>query len=218
MLKLDNIRKTWPAKAGAVHALDDVSLSVQQGELVTIKGPSGCGKSTLLLAAGAMQRPSSGKVLVDGTDIYALTPTARGAFRREKIGFVFQLFHLVPYLSVRENVQLAASTPAAQDRIDALIDELGLGARSAHRPAELSAGERQRTALARALVNQPRLLLADEPTGNLDPENAATVVKHLGAYRDAGGTVLVVTHGTDADAVADRCVRLNQGKLVGGET
>ncbi len=215
MLELVNIRKTWPAKSGAVQALDGITLRIEAGELVTVKGPSGCGKTTLLLAAGGMQRPSEGEVRIGGTELYALSTAGRGAFRRKNIGFVFQLFHLVPYLSVLENVQLAARDATAREQGRVLLDDLGLGDRLTHRPAELSAGERQRTALARAMVNHPKLILADEPTGNLDPENAALVMQRLAAFRDAGGTVLVVTHGTDADALADRSVRLAAGKLAG---
>jgi putative ABC transport system ATP-binding protein len=163
-----------------------------------------------------MQRPSDGSVQLGGRDLYALSPAERAGLRSSEIGFVFQMFHLVPYLDLLGNVLLACpGKPSAEvrQRASGLMDELGLADRASHRPGELSAGERQRLAVARALLNRPKLILADEPTGNLDPENAAEVIRHLAEFHRGGGTVVLVTHGASADAHADRTLRLEQGQL-----
>ncbi|HSH16160.1 MAG TPA: ABC transporter ATP-binding protein, partial [Verrucomicrobiae bacterium] len=208
MIVCDQIERRFPGARGEVAALAGVSLTVERGEFVAVKGPSGCGKSTLLLALGGMQRPSAGRVVLEGQDLYALPAPHRNRIRAERIGFVFQLFHLIPFLTVRENIVagLPPGTPAAEParRIDELMDQLGLQQRAGERPGTLSAGERQRVALARALIKRPALILADEPTGNLDPENAGEVFRHLAAFQHAGGTVVVVTHGNDAQPHAGR--------------
>ncbi len=217
MIRIENMTKTFATRRGPVQAIDALTLEIDPGAFVVVRGPSGSGKTTLLLALGGMQRPTQGKVLVDGHDPYALSPADRAQFRAERIGFVFQMFHLVPYLSVRENVLLAgkaAGNGVDAGKADALIEELGLTPRRHHRPGELSAGERQRAAIARALINQPALILADEPTGNLDPDNAAEVVQALHDFRKQGGTVVFVTHGTAADEHADRVIQLRDGRLV----
>jgi len=193
---------------GPVTALQPFDLAVGEGEFVAIKGASGTGKTTLLLTLGGMLRPSSGTVEVDGADLYGKPPSARAEFRANEIGFVFQMFHLIPYLDVGENVRLATKNGAAIERSRELLEQFGLSHRLTHTPGELSAGERQRVALARALVNEPRLILADEPTGNLDPENDRQVFEHLSEFHRAGGTVIVVTHGSTADEFADRIVNL----------
>jgi ABC-type lipoprotein export system ATPase subunit len=218
MIVCEQIERRFPGPTGEVLALAGVSLSIARGEFVVVQGPSGCGKSTLLLAVGGMQRPSSGRVLFDGSDLYALPAPARNRVRAASIGFVFQLFHLLPYLTVRENV-LAGLPPGRHithtaPGVDALLQQLGLQARAQARPGTLSAGERQRVALARALIKRPAVILADEPTGNLDPANAAEVFRHLAAYHQAGGTVVVVTHGPDAAPYAGRTLRLADGRLV----
>lgn len=200
MIACEQITKRF----GEVVALAPFDLSVKAGEFVAIKGASGSGKTTLLLTLGGMLRPSDGHVRFDGEDLYAKGPAARAAYRATKMGFVFQMFHLVPYLSVEENVRLAAGNGAMTQKARGLLEEFGLAHRLTHTPEELSAGERQRVALARALVNEPQLILADEPTGNLDPENDRQVFEHLSAFHRAGGTVVVVTHGTTADEFADR--------------
>jgi len=212
MVELRQLSKRYPGRSGPVDALAGIDLAIAPGEFVQVKGPSGCGKSTLLLILGGMLRPTTGTVNVGGRNLYRMDSRDRAAFRAQEIGFVFQMFHLVPYLDVRANVALAARGEAAE-HTDALVEQLGLGERARHRPAELSAGERQRTAMARALVNRPRLVLADEPTGNLDPENAAQVVGHLRAFADEGGVVVMVTHGSDADEVADRTIRMRAGAI-----
>jgi putative ABC transport system ATP-binding protein len=156
-------------------------------------------------------------VRIAGDEIYALSSRERARFRAAKLGFVFQMFHLVPYLSVLDNVLLAANGKSSVDsrkRATELLEQLGLTPRQQHTPAELSAGERQRTALARALLNRPELILADEPTGNLDPDNAKEVFRHLKAFQQSGGTVVVVTHGTTAEGFAGRILEMRAGKLV----
>ena len=214
MISFENVSKFYQTKRGEVRSLDGLSLQVKTGEFVAIRGPSGCGKTTLLLTAGAMLRPTSGRVTADGQDLGALSGCERARFRACKIGFVFQMFHLLPYLSVLENVLVAGGGAAGEvARAGELLDQLGLSGRMHHRPAELSTGERQRTAIARALLNQPKLILADEPTGNLDPENADEVFRHLQAFHRAGGTVVLVTHGTAADAFADRVVEMQAGAV-----
>ena len=204
MISCDQITKNY----GAVTALAPFDLNVKQGEFVAVKGVSGSGKTTLLLMLGGMLRPTRGKVHFDGTDLYSQSGSARTDYRATEVGFVFQMFHLVPYLGVEENVRLAARNGAMTQRPRELLEQFGLGHRLTHTPGELSAGERQRVALARALVNGPRLILADEPTGNLDPENDRQVFEHLSEFHRAGGTVIVVTHGSTADEFADRIVNL----------
>ena len=216
MVHCQHLVKAFAGRSGAVSGLDDVSLEIAKGEFVAIQGPSGSGKSTFLLSIGGMLSPSSGSVTVAGIDPYALSGAARARFRAANIGFVFQLFHLMPYLDVRQSIAsgLFRADAASRARVEALISELGLASRARELPSTLSAGERQRVALARALVKEPPLILADEPTGNLDPENAALVFRRLVAYRQGGGTVLVVTHGADAAPHATRVLSLQAGRLV----
>lgn len=216
LVEIQDARKTYQGGSGAVLAVDGLSLSLDAGEFVAVQGPSGCGKSTLLLLAGGLLAPESGTVLVGGEDPYALSADARSKFRAENIGFVFQQFHLVPYLSVLDNVlapSIATSSTGQESRARELIERFGLTHRLQHVPGELSSGERQRAALARALLNQPKVLLADEPTGNLDAENAAEVLKHLREFASSGGAVLLVTHDAQAATAADRVINLRDGKL-----
>jgi putative ABC transport system ATP-binding protein len=215
MLAVENLSKTYRTRAGAVKALDEVSLRLEKGEFIVVCGPSGSGKTTLLMTIAAMLRPSQGVVRFHGQDIYQMRSADRARFRAVNIGFVFQMFHLVPYLNVLENVLLAGGATRAQDPMHAeeLLQRLGLQQRLEHRPAELSAGEKQRTALARALLNRPRLILADEPTGNLDPENARSVLLHLQHFQREGGTVLVATHGPAAGEFATRTLHLRNGTI-----
>ena len=216
MIRLENLTKIYRTQKGEVHPLDDVNLRIESGEFAVVRGPSGSGKTTLLLAIGGMLRPTKGSVIVDEREIYRLTGPERAAFRAQNIGFVFQMFHLVPYLGVLENVLLADAVgngrvgPKAATEI---LERLGLAERLHHKPAELSAGEKQRTALARALLRKPKILLADEPTGNLDPDNAEQVIRHMAEFHQEGGTVVVVTHGTVADAFANRIVQLRAGRV-----
>jgi ABC-type lipoprotein export system ATPase subunit len=221
MIVCDQLRKVYPTRHGEVRSLDGVDLEVRPGEFITIRGPSGCGKTTLLLTIGGMLRPTSGKAQVLREDLYALDRPRRARFRAEHIGFVFQMFHLVPYLTVLENVLLASGNAPVRSpdgspraRAASLLEQLGLRERLYHKPDSLSAGERQRTALARALLNRPKVILADEPTGNLDPDNAAEVFRHLNDFHKTGGTVLVVTHGPGAEVCADRVIQMRAGKIL----
>jgi ABC-type lipoprotein export system ATPase subunit len=217
MIRCEQVSKVYRPAKGEVRSLDRVELEVRSGEFVCVRGPSGCGKTTLLLTLGGMLRPTSGGVRIADSEIYDLSPRERARFRAEQIGFVFQMFHLVPYLNVLDNVLLAARPKCGgdvQNRARRLLEQLGLAARQQHTPAELSAGERQRTAIARALLNQPQLILADEPTGNLDPENASEVFQHLKVFAQSGGTVVVVTHGSTAESFADRIVEMRAGRIL----
>jgi len=215
LIVLDNVTKTYATHARQVDALAGVGLTIPAGEFVALRGPSGSGKTTLLMVIAGMLRPSAGTVKVAERDIYALGQQERARFRARHIGFVFQMFHLVPYLNISENIKLAARADGTDrsGEIPGLLDQLGLTGRATHKPAELSAGEKQRTAIARALLNRPQIILADEPTGNLDPENAATVMKHLANFQRGGGTVVVATHGPAADEFATRVVTLRDGRL-----
>lgn len=218
MLELSAIQKSYNTQShSAVAAVNGISLKVNAGEFVAVQGPSGCGKSTLLLIAGGLLSPDQGDATIAGQDPYQLSANARAAFRASTVGFVFQQFHLVPYLSVLDNILapgVGISKPPAEDRAAQLMDKFGIAERASHLPGELSTGERQRAALARALFNQPKLILADEPTGNLDPENSKIVLDHLRAFTDEGGAVLMVTHEDSAASAADRTERLRDGKCV----
>jgi ABC-type lipoprotein export system ATPase subunit len=215
MLKIENCSRTWRGPQD-VRALSGVSIEVRPGEFVAVHGPSGCGKTTLLLVAGGLLQPDSGRVTVGGEDLYALPPDRRARARAARIGFVFQQFHLLPYLDVLGNVlapTLALRTDGAEARARELLDRLGLAPRMRHKPNELSAGEQQRTALARALLNKPGLLLADEPTGNLDEAAAEGVLGGLEEFARGGGAVLLVTHNPKAVARAGRAVRMENGAI-----
>ncbi|MFH1730904.1 MAG: ABC transporter ATP-binding protein [Planctomycetota bacterium] len=217
MLRINDISKVYQKSDGAVHALKDVSLHVAEGEFVSVRGSSGSGKTTLLLAAGALLEPSSGTVELDGRDPYAAGTEERAALRAAKIGFVFQQFHLVSYLSVLENVlspSLALSGDGAGERAEELIGRFGLTHRISHLPSELSAGECQRVALARALLNRPKLVLADEPTGNLDQCNADIVLDSLAQFAEGGGAALMVTHSAEVAHRAGRTIRLEAGSIL----
>lgn len=220
MLKVESAGKVYRTRRGDVVALRDVDLALEPGEFVAVRGASGAGKSTVLFIAGGLLHPDSGSVTVEGQDVYALSAEERARFRAANVGFVFQQFHLVPYLSVRDNVLAASIGMRAADageRADALLAEFGLSPRSHHKPGALSVGERQRTALARALLNRPRLLLADEPTGNLDRTNAEGVLGHLSSFARSGGAVLLVTHDDAVASAAQRALHLDGGALVDGQ-
>jgi putative ABC transport system ATP-binding protein len=200
---------------GEVRALDHVSFDVDAGEWIAIMGPSGSGKTTLINILGGLEHPSAGRVVVDGMEIGNLGERELTRYRADKIGFVFQQFHLIPYLTALENVMLAQYFHSITDEKDAAeaLCRVGLSDRLNHVPAELSGGEQQRVAIARALINHPKLILADEPTGNLDEVNEAVVLKLLHDLHDAGHTILVVTHSQAIGNLADRRVELEHGRL-----
>jgi putative ABC transport system ATP-binding protein len=200
---------------GEVRALDRVSFDVEAGEWIAIMGPSGSGKTTLINILGGLDHPSAGRVAVDGLEVANLGERELTRYRAEKIGFVFQQFHLIPYLTAVENVMLAQYFHSITDEKEAAeaLCRVGLSDRMEHVPAELSGGEQQRVAIARALINQPKLILADEPTGNLDETNEAIVLKLLRELHDAGHTILVVTHSQAIGNLADRRVELEHGRL-----
>jgi putative ABC transport system ATP-binding protein len=200
---------------GAVRALDGVSFNVAEAEWIAIMGPSGSGKTTLINILGGLERPTGGRVLVDGTDVANLSERGLTRYRSEKIGFVFQQFHLVPYLSAVENVMLAQYFHSMADERQAgqALARVGLGDRLDHLPGELSGGEQQRVALARALINHPKLILADEPTGNLDEANERIVLDLLSELHESGHTILLVTHSAGIARMADRRIELAHGRL-----
>jgi putative ABC transport system ATP-binding protein len=200
---------------GDVRALDRVSFEVDAGEWIAIMGPSGSGKTTLINILGGLDHPTSGRVVVDGLAIGSLGERELTRYRADKIGFVFQQFHLVPYLTAVENVMLAQYFHSITDEKEAAeaLARVGLSDRLGHVPAELSGGEQQRVAIARALINNPKVILADEPTGNLDEANEAVVLKLLRDLHDAGHTILVVTHSQAIGNLADRRIELEHGRL-----
>lgn len=220
VLALNNVSKAYTQGRGeGLQVLDAVDLQLHPGEVVALVAPSGAGKSTLLHIAGLLDAPSGGTIHIGGTDATALKDRARTELRRDKVGFVYQFHHLLPEFSARENVAMpqraaGATRAAAIARADELLGMVGLTHRADHRPAELSGGEQQRVAVCRALANAPHLLLADEPTGNLDPETATQVFDvFLNLARDTGLTALVATHNLELAAQMDRTVRLKDGRL-----
>lgn len=211
MVRIESVSKTYIKDGHVIKALDDISIEASKGEFVVVKGSSGCGKTTLLLAAGGLLHPDSGKIYIDHQDLYTLSAQKMAEFRSIHIGFVFQQYHLIPYLNTLENVTIPALAhtndyPIAKAK--KLLGELGLQERMEHTPGELSAGEKQRTALARAILFEPKVILADEITGNLDDKNATIVLNKLTAFARSGGTVMLVTHDEKAYAHADRIIEL----------
>src|SRR5689334_9683480 len=217
-----DLRKTYRVGKIDVPALRGITFSVQRGEFVSIVGPSGSGKSTLFYLLGGLTRADSGRVVVDGDDFAALSDAERTRMRKRKIGFVFQKFNLLPTLSARLNIEIAEDIAGSNHRDDAYFDRitkmLGIDRRMQHRPSELSGGEQQRVALARALINKPAIILADEPTGNLDTSNSDIVLALLRqTNKDLGQTVLMITHNPEAAAYADRMLMMRDGQIVGEE-
>jgi putative ABC transport system ATP-binding protein len=211
LVQVKNLEKRF----GEVRALDRVSFDVEPGEWIAIMGPSGSGKTSLINILGGLDHPTSGRVVVDGLEIGNLAERELTRYRSDKIGFVFQQFHLVPYLTAVENVMLAQYFHSITDEKEAseALQRVGLGDRLTHLPAELSGGEQQRVAIARALINQPKLILADEPTGNLDEANEAIILDLLRELHRAGHTILVVTHSQTIGNLTDRRVELEHGRL-----
>ncbi|KXB08702.1 hypothetical protein AKJ55_00505 [candidate division MSBL1 archaeon SCGC-AAA382M17] len=216
MIQLNKISKIFGQLPKRTMALKYVDLNINKAEFIVIRGPNGSGKTTLLMCIGGMLQPSSGTVRINDQDIYLLNNKERSRFRASNIGFVFQMFYLIPYLNVLENIMISGGqtkNSKVNSKAYQLVENLGLSERIMNKPSELSVGERQRVALGRALIHQPQIILADEPTGNLDPQNASMVMQTLNDYHHNGGTVIVVTHGEDADPFSDRIIYLNNGEI-----
>jgi putative ABC transport system ATP-binding protein len=218
VLKMKAVSKHYNHRGQLVKAMDGVDLDVEKGEFVSIVGPSGSGKSTLLLTLGGMLTPSSGCIWLNGQSLYDMSQDERARTRRQKIGFVFQTFNLVPYLTSAENVQvplmLAGTDEASQRRVaTSLLERVGLADRLNHKPSELSVGQQQRVALARMLANDPEVVLADEPTGSLDPDTTQQITEFLVALNAEGRTIVMVTHNQDSAARAQRMLWLVDGRI-----
>ena len=223
MIRLEGIVRCFRMGDQEVRALDGIDLAIGAGEYLSVMGPSGSGKSTLLNVLGLLDRPDAGRYVLDGTDVAALSEPAQAQVRRNRIGFVFQSFHLVPRLTAFENIELPLTlegiAPAERRaRVEAALDAIGLTERAHHKPNELSGGQRQRVAIARATILQPAVLLADEPTGNLDHRIGAEVVALLEDLHRRGTTLIVVTHDRELGARAKRHIAMRDGKIVGDET
>ena len=221
IVKMEHVTKIYGEGNTRVWALDDVNLTVNKGEIVAVVGASGSGKSTLLHVMGCVDTPNEGNVIVDGKDITRLTDEEMSVFRRRKIGFVFQAYHLIPVLTVEENIKmpiLLDHRKPDRDYIDHIIEMLGLKDRRKHLPNQLSGGQQQRAAIARALANRPALILADEPTGALDSKNGNEVITLLqNSVKKLDQTLVLITHNIDLAREADRIVRITDGKISEGE-
>jgi len=218
MVELDSITRRYRVGGQAVDALAGITLAVPSGQFVAIVGPSGSGKSTLLNILGCLDRPTSGRYCLDSMDVSTFDDERASDFRNRRIGFVFQSFHLLPRLTVLENVLLPrrflrTPQPELEDRAHALLERIGLGQRLGHRPEQLSGGQMQRVAIARALLMQPALMLADEPTGNLDSRSAADVLGMIDEVHAGGQTVILVTHDAEVAARAQRQVHVRDGRI-----
>src|SRR5512136_969936 len=226
MIQLKNVVKAYPAqeaangRGGEIRALDNISLQVAAGEWLAVMGPSGSGKSTLVNLMGCLDQPTAGEIWIHGSNISQMSPAELNRFRAEKIGFIFQQFHLIPYLTALENIMLAQYFHSMTDKAEALaaLDHVGLKERADHLPAQLSGGEQQRVCIARALINDPHIVLADEPTGNLDAENEAIVLRELRELHAQGRTIIMVTHDPAVARLADRLLELHHGKIASQET
>jgi len=218
IISTNDLKKIYRVGKVDVPALRGVDLLVEEGEFVAVVGPSGCGKSTLLHILGGLTYPTTGKVLVDGNDFSHMTDADRTRFRRHKIGFVFQRFNLLPTLTARQNVYIAQHIQGNgfnPHRFESVVELLGIRDKLNHKPYALSGGEQQRVAIARAIVCEPKILLADEPTGNLDTENSQVVLNMMRALnRSFRQTILIITHNPDAAAIADRIIRMRDGRIV----
>jgi putative ABC transport system ATP-binding protein len=223
VIRLNHVSRFYPANAGgdggAIRALDDFCLEVEPGEWIAIMGPSGSGKSTLVNLIGCLDRPSSGEIWLDGENVASLSTAELNRVRAEKIGFVFQQFHLIPYLTALENVMLAQYFHSMTDEPEALeaLQRVGLRERALHLPSQLSGGEQQRVCIARALINDPKIVLADEPTGNLDAVNEEIVLRLLRELHQQGRTIVMVTHDPVVARLADRRIELHHGKIAAQE-
>lgn len=211
LLQLSHVYKIY----GELHAVDDLSLDVEKGEWLAIVGSSGSGKTTLMNIIGCMDSPTSGEVILDGDVLTNATREELTRFRRDKIGIVFQQFHMIPYLTAVENIMVAQYYHSMPDRNEAMaaLERVGLADRASHLPSQLSGGEQQRVCIARALINYPVLILADEPTGNLDEKNQNLVMKIFHELHDEGHTILTVTHSAEVGDEAERCVIIEHGHM-----
>lgn len=219
ILNTQSLTKTYQSNGLQVHALRDVNFELQQGEFVAVMGTSGCGKSTLLHLLGGLDSPSSGEIILGGQRIDQRNETQRAIMRRKQVGFVFQRFNLINNLTVADNIELPAlmagiSAKKAEAKRQALLDELGIGDKANALPSQLSGGQQQRVAIARALINEPAVLLADEPTGNLDSQSAREVLNLLRRYHQNGQTILLVTHDAKVASMADRVITMRDGQIV----
>lgn len=218
ILKVENLTKTYGSGENLVNAVADVSFSVEKGEFVAIVGASGSGKSTLLHLIGGVDRPTSGKIFVDGNDISKMNDDKLAVFRRRQVGIVYQFYNLIPILTVEENITLPCDLDGRgvdRERLEMILDSFGLRARRKHLPNQLSGGQQQRTSIARALINNPSLVLADEPTGNLDSKSSEEVMSMLKMCNQSyGQTVIMITHNLDIAKQADRIITISDGKIV----
>jgi putative ABC transport system ATP-binding protein len=219
MLSMRDLSRVYRTETVETTALDGINLDIADGEFVAIMGPSGCGKSTLLNVVGMLDSPTSGSYVFNGQEVAGLPEARLAEVRKENIGFIFQSFNLVDELTVRENIELALlyhSVPAAERRarVDAVMDKVGIGHRAKHRPSQLSGGQQQRVAVARALVGNPKLILADEPTGNLDTQHGEEVMKMLQALNAEGSTIVMVTHSPAHADYAGRVVNMLDGRVL----
>nr|WP_304001353.1 ABC transporter ATP-binding protein [Ruminococcus bromii] len=218
ILKVENLTKTYGSGENLVHAVDDVSFSVEKGEFVAIVGASGSGKSTLLHLIGGVDRPTRGKIFVDGNVIRKMNDDKLAVFRRRQVGIVYQFYNLIPILTVEENITLPCDLDGRgvdRERLEMILDSFGLRARRKHLPNQLSGGQQQRTSIARALINNPSLVLADEPTGNLDSKSSEEVMSMLKMCNQSyGQTVIMITHNLDIAKQADRIITISDGKIV----
>jgi putative ABC transport system ATP-binding protein len=222
-IKLENIAKTYGSGEGKATALQGISLSIQTGEFVAIMGESGSGKSTLLSVLGVLNTPSGGSYQVNGVEVYSLKGEQQADFRRETLGFVFQSFHLIPYLSVVENVMLPLTTKRLKEKVkremaDQALARVGLASKGHRLPNQISGGEQERVAIARAVVNRPPILLADEPTGNLDTRTGREIMRLLQELNGEGMTIIMVTHSTEWARYTHRILHISDGLLEGEET
>src|SRR5262245_28255328 len=223
MIKLNNVTRAYPAReeanGGVIRALDNISLHVEPGEWLAMMGPSGSGKSTMVNLIGCLDRPTSGEIWLDGQEVASISANELTRVRAEKIGFVFQQFHLIPYLTAVENVMLAQYFHSMTDEQEALeaLARVGLRERADHLPAQLSGGEQQRVCIARALINDPKIILADEPTGNLDAANEEIVLRLLRDLHKQGRTIVMVTHDPIVARLGDRRIELHHGKIAAQE-
>lgn len=221
ILRVENIRKEFGSGANVVRALDGISLSVNRGDFLAIVGPSGSGKSTLLHILGGIDTPTSGRVFIDGRDIYMQSDDALAIFRRREVGIIYQFYNLIPVLNVEENIALPLlmdEREVNKDHLKELINTLGLSDRAKHYPDQLSGGQQQRVSMGRALINEPAILLADEPTGNLDSKNSQEIIELLKqSNRKQKQTIILITHDENIALQADRLIALEDGRIIADE-